>query len=308
MDSDSERIEDRQDPKLQEEGATAKNNKLLLVNDEHLGPLESRPPLTEYLVQLYQRRHFIYLDARSRAFNSNRDLLLGQVWTIGQPLLNAAMYGFMFGFILKTSHGIENFVGYLILGITFFGFLTDLLNSGTTLIRSSRGMITSFSFPKAALVVATSYRKMLDSLPQAAVAVAIALLGQLGTQISWKMLLVIPLFFLLHIFGTGLMFLSARVTAQIPDLRMVIQLASRAWFFLSGVFFSIERFVDQPELRSFMEANPAYIFLQAIRGAVMYHETPDLQTWLTLISWSMGALVVGFLLFWQAEDKYVNVK
>lgn len=302
------RRQGRNTPSYAIEGGADTGIESFLVDDGALAPLVTRPSVRGYFRQLYERRHFIYTDARSRAFYSDRDLLLGRLWLILQPLLNAAMYGFMFGFILKTSRGIENFVGFLVIGITFFGFITALLNTGNGLIKRSRGMISSFQFPKAALVLSASYRTFLNSLPQAVVAIIVALAMQLGRPVPWTLILVVPLFFMLHLFGTGLMFLAARATAQFPDARILIQVAARAWFFISGVFFSIERFVDHPEMRMVMELNPAYVFLQAIRDSAMYNVVPELTVWLTLAGWSFLTLSIGFLVFWQAEDKYINVK
>lgn len=279
-----------------------------IVNNEKLRQIETRPPFIDYLIQLHQRRHFILLDAKTRAFSSNKDLKLGKLWIVAKPLLNALLYGLMFGFILQTSRGIENFVGFLVIGITFFGFLTSLLNQGTGILRNSRGMISAFRFPKAALIFSVSYRELLDSIPSAIIAILVALLMQFSTPITWTILLVIPLFLLLHIFGTGLMFIGARITAQVPDFRVLIQLGGRAWFFVSGVFFSIDRFVNHPELKALMEANPAYVFLTALREATMYGIAPDLLTWLVLFVWSLGTFSIGFLLFWQGEARYIGVK
>ena len=135
-----------------------------------------------------------------------------------------------------------------------------------------------------------------------------ALLLKDTVSIPWTVLLVVPLYLLLHLFGLGLMLIVARLTAFRPEVKVVVNLFSRAWFFLSGVFFSIERFVDHEAVQQVMMANPAYKFLTAIRDCVVYGTAPSWSLWGGLIAWSVGLFLVGFVFFWQAEEKYVNVR
>ena len=185
--------------------------------------------------------------------------------------------------------------------------ISGLMNQGIMLIRNSRGMIQTFTFPRAALAFSQTLRAMIDAILPAIIAVVMALVAQKFDPVSWTVLWAVPLFLLIHVFGCGLMLITARLTAVIPDTRALINFFTRAWFFVSGVMFSIDRFVDHPTLLSIMTANPAYIFLTAIRDAVIYATTPGLGAWLTLFAWSFGTFFVGLLYFWQAEARYVRL-
>ncbi|QGU08483.1 ABC-2 type transporter [Corynebacterium occultum] len=286
---------------------TKGKSNVILVDGSNLRRLNSRPNLFQYIRQLWSRRFFIAADASGKSFESQRDMFLGRAWIILSPMLEAAMYGVLFGLLLRTSRGIENFIGYLFIGIIFFGFLQSGLTRGTNLIRSSQSMIKAFTFPRAALVFSQSLRGFISGIAPAFVAVIGALLFQWGNPPTWRLLLVIPLYLLIHVFSTGLMLLIARICAFIPDLAALVKLAGRAWFFTSGVFFSIERYATHPEIQAFMVANPAYQFLQAVRGAVMYAEVPSLETWLYLSAWSFGLLLVGLIVFWSVEERYGTI-
>lgn len=291
-----------------DEESFEESSKAILVDDTTLLPLESRPRLGKYLMDLIARRHFIVADARSRAFAPNRDMWLGRAWLIIRPLLDAAMYGLIFGLMLKTNRGIENFIGYLVLGITFFGLMTGLMNQGSGFIRSQRSFISAFRFPRAALVISAALRNIYDAIPTMAVGVLMALALQWGEPLSPTIPLVIPLVAIIGLFGTGLFFLVAWITAWIPDTKYFVSLFSRAWFFVSGVFFSIERFVDHPTILKIMVANPAYQYLTAIRGVVMYGTAPSIGEWGTMLAIGVGTFVVGFICFWSSEAKYTNVR
>lgn len=278
------------------------------VDDNEFLKLHNRPGLASYIKALWGRRFFIYADARGKAFQTNRDYYLGKFWLIASPLLDAAMYGVIFGLLLQTSRGIDNFIGYLIIGVIFFSFLSKYLNSGTNLIRSSKNMITAFQFPRASLVLSQSIRMFLDSILPALVAIVAALAMQLDQLPSFKILWVIPAFLLIHIFGTGLMFLVTRLCFQIADVEALIRIVQRAWFYGSGVFFSIERFATHPTVQEIMLANPAYQFLMVVRNATIYDTGPSLGTIGYLVAVSFGTLIVGFIYFWRGEESYGSVQ
>lgn len=280
----------------------------IVVNMRGMRKLNVRPPLPLYLEQLWGRRHFIFTDARFRAFRTAKSYNLWRFWLIAQPMLDAAMYGLIFGFLLKTSRGVDNFIGFLILGVTFFGFMTALVNGGQSLIQTSKNLIQAFSFPKAALVLSQSLRYLIDNLPALLVAIVVALVTQWEKPLSWTIILVVPLTLLMWAFGTGLMFIVARITAFLPDFKVIISVGIRAWFFSSGIFFPLERFAHSPTLYQIFSLNPGYIFLTTVRGCVLYATVPSATTWLTLTAWGLGTLTVGLIFFWGAEERYVNVR
>lgn len=277
------------------------------VESGELRSLQSRPGFLAYCKQLWGYRSFIWADARLKALRTTKDYRLWRLWLVLQPLLDVLFYAFLFGLILKTSNGVENFLGFLVIGVIFMRMLVALLNQGSMLIRTSRGFIQTFQFPRAALAISQTLRNLLDNILPAIIAVIMALGFQGFKGLNWSVILVVPLFLMMHIFGCGLMLIAARLTAEIPDTRALITFASQAWFFLSGVMFSIDRFVDHPMLRSLMTANPAYIFLQALRGNVIYSSPLDLTTWGILALWTFGTFFVGLFYFWLAEAKYVRL-
>ncbi|KAB1503158.1 ABC transporter permease [Corynebacterium sp. 320] len=264
--------------------------------------------LRSYLRQMWRYRKFTYLNARYRAIADNDDMFLGRLWTILEPLLRIAMYGVLFGVVLNTSRGIENFVGFLIIGIIFFSTLSKGLTNGSGLIQRSRALLRTFNFPRASLVLGESLRYLLMSLIPAALAVAAALAFQHEEPLHWTIVLVIPIFLLMNLFALGLSFATARLTAFIPDAKKLIFYVNRAWFYVSGIFFSIERFDAIPRVRNIMEHNPAYIFLDSLRHAIMYGNAPSLERWSTMVLWTLAVLIIGFLYFWRGESQYARVR
>lgn len=278
-----------------------------IVSSEGLSTLNPRPSFPTYLRQLWKRRFFIGAEARSKALRSTRDYRLWKMWLVINPILDVAFYGFLFGVLFQTSRGVENFLGYLIIGIIFMQMLSGLFSDGSGLITRSKSMIRTFAFPRASLIFSQTLRAALDNLLPAVVGISLALLAQWGKFPHWTIILVVPLYILLHIFGCGLMFIAARLTAEVPDVKAIMGIVTRAWFFMSGVMFSLDRFSHVPIIQELMSHNPAYIILTAIRDSTIYQSAPSLGTWGILCTWAFGTLLVGFVYFWGAEEKYVRL-
>lgn len=200
--------------KLAESG---KDSPTVVVDNSRIRPKSARLPIHRYVAQIWHLRHFIVLHARYKAVADNDEMFLGKLWTVLEPIFRIAMYGIMFGLILNTSRGIENFIGFLTIGITYFGFISRGPNSGAGLVQRTQNLIGTFNFPRATMVVGESVRGFFMALIPALLATIGALLFQLDRPLSWTILWAIPLLVLIQIFAAGLMFISARITAFLPE-------------------------------------------------------------------------------------------
>lgn len=259
-----------------------------------------------YLQKLWVRREFILADAQVKAFRTTRNYNWWRFWLIASPILEALLYGAIFSILLRTDRGIDNFVGFVILGITVFNIANRMLQGGIGLLEANKSFLQMFNFPHSAVVLSTALRYAIDTIPSFVIAVVAALAFQIGNPISWTVFLVIPLHLLLLIFGTGLMLMSARMTAWLPDTRALLDLFTRGWMFASGIFYPMERFATDPAIYAVFTANPAWRFIDAARALVMEGQSPSLREWGILAAWAIGTFVVGFLYFWKGEAKYAE--
>lgn len=282
--------------------------KTVLVDDSNLRPLYSRPTLWKYLREIIWYRHFVVFEGRSTANQNGSGTVLGRAWIVLDPLLQTALYVLVFGVILQTSRGMDNFVGFLVLGVVFFQNSIKGLNSGNTLIQKSQGMIGSFQFPIAVIPCASAMSNFFNGLAPVGVGLIVALLTQPEVSIPASLLGILPLYLLVHMFGLGCIFWSARITAMVPDFKSVISIGSRALFFLSGVFFTIERFDGHEVLQQIVQLNPIYQFLASARLLVLEGAWPSLGIWAYMSLWAFALPVSGLLYFWAGEDKYALVK
>lgn len=267
-------------------------------------PVGRRPGLGDYLRQLWGRRHFVVADSRAKAYSGNRDMLLGNLWLVGVPILQGVVYYVIFALVLQTDRGIVNFTGFLLIGVFLFRYTTSCVTQGMTVMSASRGLITSFTFPRAAIPLSLLLRETLSMAPVLATLALLLLVVPPGTSITWTWLLFPPIFALHTMFVAGLVLYAARLGATVPDLRHLVSFLTRFWFYASGVFFSIDRFVDRGPWLAVLQNNPMYIVLDMSRDVLLYDTMPPLEHWALLLVWATITPALGFWYFWQGEEGY----
>nr|WP_062338644.1 ABC transporter permease [Herbidospora sakaeratensis] len=289
------------------QGGAATESLAALAKRHGLRRAIARPSLPFYVGQLWARRHFVLKYATSRNVSKYSQSMLGQLWQLLTPLLNAGVYYLMFGVILDQKKDISNYTAFLITGVFIFTFTQRTVSSGAKSISNNLSMIRALHFPRAALPLAYAVQELQQLLWSMLVLIGIVLLTGEPVTLYW---LFIPVALLLQLtFNVGAGLFMARVGAFARDMNQLLPFIMRTWLYASGVFFSIpDRVADLPESLAFvqyiMELNPAAAYIELMRDLLIHDHTPPQWAWTTAIFWAVFALVIGFWYFWRAEERY----
>ena len=165
----------------------------------------ARPTLPEYVRQLWARRHFILAFSRAKLTAQYSQAKLGQLWQVVTPLLNAAVYFFIFGLIMGGREGIPggqgNYVPFLVTGVFVFTFTQTSVLNGVRAISGNLGLVRALHFPRASLPISISLQQLQQLLFSMVVLIAI-LLG-FGHLPAWSWLLIVPALACQFLFNTG---------------------------------------------------------------------------------------------------------
>ena len=284
----------------------SKNGDVQLVKVDGSGftRVGRRPGLWKYLKQVWDFRHFIVFDSKSRIAGESSDDSLGRVWMVLNPILQGAAYFLVFGIMLDTSRGIDNFIAYLIIGVFMYRFTASTITAGSKAISGNHALVTAFNFPRMTLPIAINVREMMRHTTTYITMFALILLIPPLEPITWKWLLFFPIVALQFLFNLGLSMILARIVADWNDFTHIITFATRIWMYLSAVFYSTDRFADMPLVLNLMYANPLFNVLDMTRDVLLYDTFPEPMRWIVLGSWTLGVLVIGTIIFWQGEEKY----
>jgi teichoic acid transport system permease protein len=94
--------------------------------------------------------------------------------------------------------------------------------------------------------------------------------------------------------------------SSLPDLSQAMSFLSRILMYGSAVIFPIDRFINHPTISAIIEANPIYQLLLAYRTILIDGAIPPIEVWLMIGIWAIATPLVGFILFWFAEESYAR--
>lgn len=269
----------------------------------------ARPGLAEYVRQLWGRRHFILAFSQAKLTAQYSQAKLGQLWQVATPLLNAAVYYFIFGVILKAGRGMshDTYIPFLVTGVFVFTFTQSSIMAGVRAISGNLGLVRALHFPRASLPISFALQQ-LQQLLFSMLVLFVVVIG-FGSYPSLSWLLIVPVLVLQFLFNTGLALIVARLGAKTPDLAQLMPFILRTWMYTSGVMFSINNMlVGRPEwfIRA-LQVNPAAIYMDLMRFALIDGygaENLPPHVWAIATFWAVVLAAGGFVYFWKAEERY----
>ena len=243
--------------------------------DHGLELSSARPPVLEYLRQIWQRRHFIGGLATALNVSMYTEARLGQLWQVLTPLLNVAVYFLVFGELLHTSRGVPNYLPFLVTGVFVYNFTQRSFIIASRVMNDSLPLIRVLHFPRACLPLGYVLIELQQLLISFGVLIVIVLLS--GEPITWYWLLAIPALMLQALFNAGGGLVMARWGAGFDDVSQLMPFIMRTWMYLSGVLFSIQSLAlihggllaRHPRLAVALQLNPAAVFISLIRNALL---------------------------------------
>jgi len=268
--------------------------------DQPLVDLTRPSPPAAYLAEVWRRRDFAILVPVQDLRAQNMGSALGQLWHLLNPALMVAVYFLIFGVIIDTSRGVDNFLGFLIVGVVWFHLTQRVVQDAAVCIPRNLGLIRSVQFPRILLPAATVNGQTAAFAP--ALVLALAAVIATGERPSLRWLALIGVLAAQFVFHFGAALLVARIGAAVPDLRQLLPHVFRLLFYASGVIFSVDAFVTSESWRRAFALNPIYDVITCARWCLL-GEPVDPWVVAGMLVWGVVLLVVGFAVFWRTDQR-----
>ncbi|MFT3888578.1 MAG: ABC transporter permease [Arachnia sp.] len=262
----------------------------------------ARPPFLTYLKQVWERREFIVTMARYRMRSGLEANRLGMAWVVLRPLLNAAIYGVIFG-LLQAGNRPPDFPAFVVVGVFFFEFFQGCFNDGSKAIANNRSLVQSLAFPRMTLPLAAAVERFLQFLIMLVVLVPILAIFGHFPRLEW--LLIIPLVALFALFSTGIALITARLTVHVSDLSQLLPFISRLLFYSSGVLFAVDKILaHHPIALRVFDFYPLYQALEIARHHLIGAAAYPGYYWAVFALAAVVTFIGGAIFFWRAEERY----
>ncbi|MDR6720355.1 ABC transporter permease [Paenibacillus sp. 2003] len=228
-----------------------------------------------------------------------RRSFLGYLWSLLNPLLMMVVLSAVFSNLFKFD--IPNFPIYLLSGQIIFGFFSEATTNSMNSIIGSGGLIKKVYVPKYIFPVSrvvSSFITLLFSL----LAILIVILVTKVKVTFMFLLFPIPLIYV-FIFSLGIGLILSVMAVYFRDVLHLYTVLLSAWTYLTPIFYPVSVVPDY--VKSIIYANPMYYYVEAFRDIILYNRFPSFHTHFMCIIFSFSALVIGLVIFYKNQRKFV---
>lgn len=232
--------------------------------------------------------------------------VLGFFWSLLSPLLLIIIYA-VFAKILRFNDGNPNYLQFLVIGIVVWQFLSMCLNDSLYAIMGNTNLVKKTSFPRIILPLAMVVSNLLNFLLTWIVLLAyLVFVGMPFTHLEF-----LPLVLLLQTaLCLGLALLLSGLNVFFRDTEHILGIGTLAWFFMSPIFYSIERQLsflsEKYEWLAFL--NPMSGIIWSYRRLLMGDKMPDVTVPVYCLVVSAAVcfvmLGIGFATFQKLQVRF----
>ena len=263
--------------------------------------LTDPPSVSDYLRDVWRRREFAVVVPAQDLRALNMDTALGQFWHLVNPALMIGVYFLIFGVILDARAGVDNYLGFLVIGVVVFHLTQRIVQDAAVSLSRNEGLIRSIQFPRILLPLSTVNGQTLGFLPALGVA-AVTLLAT-GEVPGWRWLAMVAVLAGQYVFNLGAALIVARLGAVVRDVNQLLPHVFRLLFYVSGVLFSVETFVTDETWRRLFALNPIYDIITCARWCLLGGSVSAAVV-VGFVVWSLVLSVCGFVVFSRAERSF----
>jgi ABC-type polysaccharide/polyol phosphate export permease len=259
------------------------------------------PALSEYVADVWARRRFLVELAQREVRGLRSNTFLGELWTLVDPLFQAAIYWFLFVAIRGGTGGGRSteYVTAIIGSVFLFNFTRISISDGGRSILRHKGLILNAVFPRALLPISEVYKGFLATLP------ALAVYGVVHLAVRapiTQAVFVLPLLLLIQTaLNLGLAFLFSTATAYFKDVSSLLNYVVRLLTFATPVVYPVSTLT--PGIRQVLSWNPLFALFSAFQ-AVITGELPSAGLIVQAASWAILLLVSGVWVFLRHERSF----
>lgn len=256
-----------------------------------------------YLREIWRFRHIPMTQTAVDLKRGVRDMRLGPIWWILDPLLMMAVYYFLV--VVIFHRGGPNYPVFLLAGLIPWQWFSGSLTACTASVKRNKGLVLQLKVPLFSLQLGTLFVNFVYMLLGLVVVLVFA-----GRIPGLELIYLIPLFVAEGLFTLGLGSILAIINVFVPDTQRFLPSVIRAWWYLSPVLYSGDRLLHSthiPELaKQAYASNPFVTFMPAYREILLNGTIPNLTAVGVWIAVSAGMVFAGLLMLKNIQGRVVK--
>src|ERR1700712_5147760 len=240
--------------------------------------------------------------------------VLGQTWSLLNPIASLAIYTVVFGFVLKATpppgepSGIDVFTLWLACALLPWTFFAATINGGMNALLGNANLVQKVYFPRYTLVVSNMLACLVTFGFELLVLAGIAVV--LGSALWIWIPLVLVFVVLLAAFGLGIGLMLSIANVYFRDTAQFVGIGMQVWFYATPIVYPVTLIAaKEAEWRSngrdfpllwLYQLNPMERFSNVFRNCIYDNRLP---AWGDM-AYCLGAAVVSLAIGGWVFAKY----
>ncbi|MBB5631920.1 ABC-2 type transport system permease protein [Cryobacterium mesophilum] len=251
-----------------------------------------------------------------------RRTVLGQLWSLANPLAAMLIYTFVFSFILRLQpdrgdpSGLDVFALWLLCGLLPWAFLSNVINQGIASIVGNASLIQKVYFPRIVLPLAAVGAAGFNWLFEMAVLlIALSIVG--AFVLPWIPVLLLVMI-LLAVFATGIALVLATANVYFRDTEYFVTILLQIWMYLTPIIYPVSLmrtasadlgglFGTSVTVLDIYQLNPMVHFVDVFRQLLYDNRWPDPTDLLVCLVWSVASIAIGLAVFSRNQKKLAEL-
>jgi ABC-type polysaccharide/polyol phosphate export permease len=264
-----------------------------------------------YIKELWSTRELLANLTMRDVKGMYRRTILGQLWSLLNPLGTMLVYTIVFSFLFKAApepgnpSGLNIYALWLMCGLLPWTFFVRVVSGSMTSLVDNANLIKKVYFPRMQLPFAVVGSTGFTWLNEMGLIIIVVLICG-GWVIPWVPFLLV-LMVLLALYSSGIGMLLAVLNTYFRDTEHFIAIGLRMMMYLAPVLYPLSLVVsvskDHPWIIFLYELNPMEHFLEVFRNLLYDNRWPTSVDWIWCFSCAVGVFVIGFYVFMRNERR-----
>ena len=260
------------------------------------------------LREIWKFRDLLRMFVKREIVQFYKQTILGPLWFFIQPLLTTIVYMIVFGQIAKLSTNGKPQILFYLSGVVLWNYFADVLNNTAATFRENAQLFGKVYFPRIIAPASKAISNLLKLFIQLGLFFVIylylVLTHQFVFSMSWAILLLPLLVFILFNLGMGLGMIVTSMTAKYKDLIFLITFGVQLLMYATPVIYSLETIKDTPFF-TWIAYNPLSPVIEIFRNSLL---GGTIESSMLVYSFVISILVfiIGLLIFNKTEKTFID--
>ena len=249
---------------------------------------------------LYNYRELLKTNIKKDIGGKYKKSFLGILWSFINPLLQIAVYAFVFQIILKSER--PNYTVYLCCGLIPWQYFSAVILRGAASIIDNGNIIKKVYFPREILPISVVTSEGVNFLISTIIILGFTIFGGIG--LSFNILWYFVIVAIQYIVSIGFAFIVSSFSVYFRDLLHLLGILIQLLFYATPIVYASS--AVPAELQWIVKINPMSYLIEAYRNIFYNKMPPDPKGLVICLVMGITLCIVGYMIFRKLERRFAE--